>query len=62
MEHSELARRIEIVEKIINGNGRPGLVETVTRIDAGISLLKWLWMSTVIPLAGALIYEIVRGR
>lgn len=62
MEHSELSRRIEIVEKIINGNGRPGLVETVTRIDAGISLLKWLWMSTVIPLAGALIYEIVRGR
>jgi len=62
VEHSELARRIEIVEKIINGNGRPGLVETVTRIDAGISLLKWLWMSTVIPLAGALIYEIVRGR
>lgn len=55
-----MARRIETLEKVLFGNGRPGIVETVVRIDAGIRLLKWLWIGTVIPFAAAMLYEIIR--
>ena len=57
-----LEERTAQLEHALNGNGRAGLIETVTRIDAGISLLKWLWISTIIPFAAALIYELVRGH
>jgi len=61
-----LDERLEHVEHTLQGNGRAGLIEMVNTIAAGISLLKWLWATTVIPvfagLIGAVIYEIVRGR
>ena len=64
MEHGERIKALEVtverLEHAIDGNGRPGLLDTVTRIDTGIRVFKWVWVGTIIPLAAALLYEVTR--
>ena len=64
MEIVERVAKMEVavnrLEHAIDGNGKPGLLETVTRIDAGIRAMKWVWVGTIIPLAAALLYEVTR--
>jgi len=50
LQHEQNVERLEKVEKILAGNGQPGLVTMVTEINTTLSVLGKLVLFVVVPL------------